>query len=618
MVGLKRNDTARWKKAAFVHKLSILSGGTSSHPCAINLRRCTIYPVHKSIDSPFFDPVSPELFSPYQLDVGNPVDTAILQHLLEAVSKGQGNFYEPVLERSGIKISLPVPNSKEALSWSIPHHGVVSLAWKCSSSIESGSHMNTDTCYALLEFLRKHSGKIEMAMLFQAACVDCRFTLDQAQWLLDHAALHPNFDRISMCATVFPSLRCSSSSLTTEMPSKYNRQPFDHWAFFHRNVSRGDFARAIGSSGAAMQAFMLAHPTGFWCFNLSQARHRFLLRAVILADSKHAAMNSARAPKRMDGARGQPYSGILNIKLNNAPTEISSADFLRQLPSHGVLSFDFVSTVRPPATARVCCEEQLQQVLEKCGLNKTSLLERFPQFYAHSSNEIEEKGFTDCTKNAEEAKETQESHLPIRLLDFHIACSTRYFTSAQGHMIVSQLPHSCVLSITNLCCTLFPRIIDLHNFDSVLNAVPRKAFDSLQLRIGHTNMLNPAKLHRLLHPLTFNLGLRDHHIFLRLMLEMCTETGDSLEILQGSDFSAQELYAKKSVLPKAGSVICRYLLSNLGTMGQQGRRVVAAARLAQLPYTLLGWLSESTQVDMIESCSKYDFDGTPSDSNGKS
>merc|ERR1711865_237654 len=98
--------------------------------------------------------------------------------------------------------------------------------------------------------------------------------------------------------------------------------------------------------------------------------------------------------------------------------------------------------------------------------------------------------------------------------------------------------------------SLYGRIVDLENFDVILNEIPNRFHQEIFMRIGYLNILNPLKCFYDFYEL--DLQYNDHWVLMKMMLDLSADTGDMLtERSDGvSSSSIPDLYAKKANLPR--------------------------------------------------------------------
>ncbi len=283
------------------------------------------------------------------------------------------------------------------------------------------------------------------------------------------------------------------------------------------------------------------------------------------------------------------FYNFRNEHFNSFDEEMTmSKEFLSNLPSSGVLEFDFVSTTRPKLTDnRSDNDGRTNTTGSTTKRNRSANRGESDDDFDEEGNEEERNSDDDSDLNSDEDGEGKDKDLQnnrankaesvfdgvsvtdeqfdefveqlelstrhrlskslsiYKLLELQIAVTKYYF------------PVNCVIKVLDAFCEdplmqarvvvcMFSRIKDLHNFDYVMRHLNSVSQQEVLLRLGCLNCINPLKP-----SFDFALSLKylDCRVLVMTLMELSSaENGDNIKDDPRSDIPIISLYGSMTRL----------------------------------------------------------------------
>ena len=202
---------------------------------------------------------------------------------------------------------------------------------------------------------------------------------------------------------------------------------------------------------------------------------------------------ASRRARRGDTSQKGNYCNFRNEKLAGVEVEIN-VEYTKKLPWEGVLEFDYITTTRPRPDAEIISDDDFNTLLISLDLSPRRRL---------------------CNKKSN-----------LRLLELQLAVTKYCFSPEKILKIMSCFSEDTSTQVRVIVC-MFGRLVELHNFETIIRHVSAAAVQDVLNRIGVLNCLNPLK------PcldLRLKLKYMDNRILVHSYLQMSSaEGGDQLK-----------------------------------------------------------------------------------------
>ncbi|CAM9227476.1 unnamed protein product [Chrysoparadoxa australica] len=317
------------------------------------------------------------------------------------------------------------------------------------------------------------------------------------------------------------------------------------YAFLCRHIDKLHRGGVVKMLSPELSKFNWKNPTGHYCLQLSQPSHRHILGILRAVHSNE--IKEIKAKHQLDTSQHQDWSMFRNATLNCSPITVLAMDL--EGTREGTLEFDYVSVERPPTDAVIVDDDEVDRLQH--GLD----IEQRDQFAA-------------------------QPNYQLAVLQLQLAVTQHYFTCNQAITIVDCFEHSrCQISAV---CALFGRVVDLGNFNKVIDTLPANKAQEVCHRLGYLNVLNPMKLSR-----TYRLDLEkaDERKLCKMLLQLAPgEKGDNMKVDEASDLTLLDLYGAIGRL--ADDVRSDVVLLKYAAIGERGNIPNWPLRLSILPHFL--------------------------------
>ncbi|OWZ13127.1 hypothetical protein PHMEG_00013605 [Phytophthora megakarya] len=313
------------------------------------------------------------------------------------------------------------------------------------------------------------------------------------------------------------------------------------YTLMERNLGSADRLRVQHIMGHALQP-ILGMSSGHYRIDLSNDLDRVTLKKLVENSNRTAFLRKKEGKK--DTSQHTNYHGFRNEVLHGKPV-ILEPKFLDTAPRFGYLEFDYIQLGRSPFHA--LSNTRFEQMLQLCqldqmgdgmgvstpqasssaskSLNRSIELTPLPGEHGSSTKEDSEEdestignphpasssidsgyktllGSTKGNVNGQngDLQRMATPAIPVapivctaRRLLFNIqwCLSTRWITVQQAIRLLSVWPVAFANSRSDLVCTIFDRVTDLHNFSGVLSALTDDEAAQTLYRLGMLNVLTP-------------------------------------------------------------------------------------------------------------------------------
>jgi hypothetical protein len=583
-----------------------------------------------------FDPSLPSLGNPYMLDLAEPYTTVVLSALKDIVKRQPGSKFEAAQYFAELEPdSRPKADGEDGGSGTVPgsatryssnglpmgqfdgfpgsrefvdRKGLVRFRFTNKRTIAKEENcICEEGLNDVLQLLNSTNIEVEKLRWLALAMRDAYLLPAQAQGIIDEVGpkveektpgIKHHKTGLRACdvvALVLP--RCNLTDFQQETldstddallhvarnAEKLKRtgtgSVFD---LVHNNCgSPVEMSELITNIGSVPYRFNVHNPSGRWSLELQNESHQIVALCFLAIDTaqKRVSKQQQKSRARGDTSQAGNYSNFRNASYNSQKfTDATPLDstFFENLPKEGVLKFDYVSTNRA----------QMDGVHTTDTRSIAGMMQSIGVEHALRAAEIDDAGFTtEKLRLGQGDIVTQQKHgSGAMLLHLHLLASHFWFTCFQTLVIFEKmLPLVC--NPVEVVISLYGRIVDLENFDVILNEIPNRFHQEIFMRIGYLNILNPLKcfydfyevrvyphcaaLCRIvtlgfspsasslcapppLHSPQLDLQYNDHWVLMKMMLDLSADTGDMLtERSDGvSSSSIPDLYAKKANLPR--------------------------------------------------------------------
>eukprot|EP00743_Colponemidia_sp_Colp-15_P010176 GILK01011180.1.p1 GENE.GILK01011180.1~~GILK01011180.1.p1 ORF type:complete len:1137 (-),score=223.73 GILK01011180.1:106-3309(-) len=508
---------------------------TSNQLNELHLSDCSS--LHNSFKQ-IFDPLNPE--GEYQLDLSIPYHRVIVKQLLDFSVRRNvlGKCFSAVtLNRK--PYTFPTAESTADKGWALPESGQLSFSFVMnvgqhsitghSLSVEPNSQeqyfdhslwknerVSGSRMIQLVDIVRnvaKRANKLEQDMLMTALTTDFAFMSLQAVDLI--RVVHKD-SKLMAAARLLP-----------QILDRSNR-----WMIM-QELDEVERTRVEQLLGVAYH-FTPSNATDHYKLDLSNPFERILLLHLLQINQREKILRKQK--KLKDCSQKGNGEQFRNEKYQRKDFEITT-DW--KVPLDGIVEFDYVSSVRPPAGA-----EPID-------------VELFEQFcYELESMECEHR---------------------MRTLAFRAVSDNLYVSSAQLCKIVTMFTDSSWRVDSFIAG--YSLVVDEEELYKVVDCLTAYERQQILHRIGYLYLVNPLRMEGRYENL--DLSVHEHRVILQMLIDLAmVEPGENLvdEIYNGREFDMGTSWVKNP--PRCGIYSCTYVAAK-NAVRMRARR--------QLCRTYLGW-----------------------------
>ena len=480
--------------------------------CFVVMRDCTF-----SFEANSFDSTNPANGSPYSLDTSDPYQAALLHELinLAVISENHLTFDSvSVRERSnsagrggakafGSEVSHHVVaedgqmyNKGSKNPWRPPQDAMVTITcsqYKEKPSLESAVSKETLELFVLV--VANAGSEMDRRNWIRLNCMDMYFTTEQIEYMIQSfTEKMVQINLLHIFSFVWTRL------LDTE--NKYD--------FLCKHLGPSDRHELINILSFEKFKFNWINCTGHWYLDLGNQRAREVMVDLIALNNVERHFSKDQSG-RLDTSQKGNWCNFRNETYMNRTNEIAvDEEFISNLPYHGCLEFDYVSTTcsKTKENVKTITYEEKMSLYANVGLSKRSRLPR--------------------------------SKSIIAFLELQIASCKYYFTCLDVIGFMHSFDEE-ERTQSKVVITLFSRIFDLENFILILRELSPRAVDIVASCLGWLNIGNPLLPYQ---DYDLRLTFHDNRLFANLLLNLgAMETGDNIKETKGSEFLLIEAYA---------------------------------------------------------------------------
>ena len=583
--------------------------------CFVMMRSCTY-----RVDYNVFNHSSPSVDSPYTLNLEEPYNASVLHELISMSEYdpdhcGFGDVtYQSDPKSAAAPINLRLYNNELCLrdkttKWIPPKSGIITCSFAHSISIPTLSMVVSEQALSTLQLILIYArSDSDRRNWIQLICKDAYFTTTQIQSLIDKFI---NMRLIGFGGITKLDIFKGAWSRLVDSENKFD--------FLYQNLDeteRKDLLYAI-----SFECFKLTwkNPTAHWRIDLQKPELRALLLQLVAINNKESE-NSRLYSKRGDTSQKGNWNNFRNEVMydhNGMHEFVLDQEFVENMPSKGIVEFDYVSTTRPNSQVHENSSvvdqvdddesDNLDDMQDNNEINSVSKQSfSAPQTPATGvDNPIGEDvlyQFMDKMGLTLRKKITRSESLYI-LTDLQIASVKYYFKVAHVLSIMDCFVDDPTTQ-SRIAVLFFNRIWDLYNFDYLLRSVSKIAQNDIVLRLGWLNVFNPLKP-----SFEYNISLKyvDGRILLVSLLELGSlENGEQIREDPRTDVLLVSLYGSlHRVLNDVRDEIVRFYYFELGersnTVSWSGRRdllkkfLVGTSPINREIFNVCRWYKEMEQ-----------------------
>jgi len=334
--------------------------------------------------------------------------------------------------------------------------------------------------------------------------------------------------------------------------------------------------------------------SGRWRLRLAQPSHVQLLLALTAVDAREAITRNKRRPLCADTSQRGDGSNFRNVQMDGVPldrwlgidnslvkTSCIAILLATGLPPAGCITFDYVSTARPPKDAHPMEDWKLEARLREVGwlrpLSKqkgdAAMTPRQPGRRRRDLLSVAQR--RNLTRQGLEATPNvtgdidEEIMLPApeevpplhqALADVHVMISCGGWLSCMQVICLCDIayalyPSDQVEVQACLVCSAFSRIVDAQRIRPVLlRHLCKETVSSVLHRLGPLNLFNPLWAGG-----RYKLELRhaDERSLLKLMMDISVAAHDHLQDSPDTTIPVRDLFGKAN-LPTQGRIVVYY------------------------------------------------------------
>jgi hypothetical protein len=500
--------------------------------CFVMMQNCTF-----TNEIGLFNHSNPSLDSPYDLDLSQPYQVAILSELINMVNVNANCSFKSLSYRpsSGtgaggggaggggekeITITAQCKNNETYLRngsapWSIPNSGILKVHFLHQVTIPTESMAIDDLAFnTILAIVINAKSENDRKNWLMLMAMDAYFLTSQAQDLIDiledRRLIGPGgISKVDLFLSIWSNI--------IDTVNMYD--------FMYDNLDSEERLHLQHSLTLEKFKFNWINPTGHWRFDLSNRIQRNVFMQIIAHNAVESKFSELKS-KRNDTSQHGNWFNFRNEKYNNHEI-IIDMEFIKNIPWNGYLEFDYVTTSRPGAGGGGGTSGG--------GGGGTSAASITSQTISDLDFELLAKKLDISTR-----RRLTKSKGNIKLLELQLAITKYYFTCSDVLNLMD-----CFMdddqTQARVVIIMFNRIDDLFNFDVILRHLSGVAVQDVFHCLGVLNCLNPLKPAQ---DYRFYLKHIDNRIMTHSLLQLSSlENGDQLKQHPKSTVDIISLYA---------------------------------------------------------------------------
>ena len=540
----------------------------ASSKCNISIEYCALTKYHFKFNYSVPD-------GTYSLDMEDACDYSILDELIEIASKNPGTTLTNVnlvipgdgSKSQTISYNLEVEEiNSEKKIWAVidqstrkpfhlPRIGILTLTmFKMKIVPRLDRALSDVSLKKILSVLRNQGSELESITALRLISQDIYLTTKQVQYMIDDLE-------------VTREIGCGIMLIQTILCFVWIRivDYENTWKFLLKNMpcvtDRYKFATKISFNIYRCNPINLG---GYWTLDLGTVMHRTVF--IQIANQHREEVILGKKSGRGDTSQKNNWCNFRNEENCGKPCTIDNINSDTLIQEKAAVQFDYVSTIRPPVNAKTMKEEEFEHFTESIDISVK--------------------------------RRTWKIQGIFSIIELQLACNDRYL---YVHQVVSLLDclHAEPTYQISLVSSLHNRIVDLENFEKILQCVDIKIARQFIHRLGWMNIWNPLKPS---HIYSFDFTKYDHRYLCKLLLDLAPEEpGDTLLNEEGTTYSLQNLYENKArILDETSQRIANFAFAEIGEREAKPRYDL---RKNLLKFTLLG--TKPIRKEMFNVIDKY-------------
>ena len=511
--------------------------------CFVIMRSCSYF-----VQEDIFNYTTPSLNSPYELDMSEPYKAAVMAELMIMVKEDPSSCRfgtvkytpaggGPAGTQPTEEIQLHEKNGEimnGRRPYKVPKSGKLHVQFFSAVSrptIKNAASAKSIEVTTLIVKFAREQDRLDYLKLITA---DMYMTCAQSQSIISAFVQHKiigsgGLRKIDILACTWTRL------LDTE----------NMYDFMCANIQPTERRALINEVSIDEYKFNWTNPTGHWRLNLENRKQLFVMMKLISINGQEAEFSQKKSGREDTSQEGNWFN-FRNAKLitrkGAAPLVIDQA-YVDNLPRSGIIEFDYVSTTRPGQAlmfdekfnlkakqSEAVVEEyddaaEVRPDSQQGGSRPQSRGAIVSKNLYDKVEVVSDDEFYDLLARlglSNRKKVANENSL-FPLIELQLAVTKYYFSVTQVMAMMDCFDQGNYHTQANVAVSMFSRIKDLHNFDTLMrNASDIKVQREILSRLGCLNVINPLKL-----ALNYLIPLQslDYRILLTTLLEISPQEG---------------------------------------------------------------------------------------------
>jgi len=516
--------------------------------CFVIMRSCSYF-----VQEDIFNYTTPSLNSPYELDLSEPYKAAIIAELMIMVKEDPSSCrfgavkYTPASTgpagaQATDDIQLYEKNGEilhGRRPYKPPKTGKLHVQFFSAVSRptikNAASAKSIEVTILIVKFAREQD-RLDYLKLITA---DMYMTCAQSQSIINAFVKHKiigsgGLRKIDILACTWTRL------LDTE----------NMYDFMCANIQPSERRTLINEVSIDEYKFNWTNPTGHWRLNLENRKQLFVMMKLISINGQEAEFSQKKSGREDTSQEGNWFN-FRNAKLitrKGASNMIIDQSYVDNLPRSGIIDFDYVSTTRPGQS--LMFDEKFNLLAKNAAVQEEEDHDDgvdVPQESRPGSTQggshppsrstvmsknvydkievISDNAFYDLLARLglSNRKRVANENSLFPLIELQLAVTKYYFSVTQVMAMMDCFDQQNYHTQANVAVTMFSRVKDLHNFDTLMrNTADIKVQREILSRLGCLNVINPLKL-----ALNYLIPMlcMDYRILLTTLLEISPQEG---------------------------------------------------------------------------------------------
>jgi hypothetical protein len=547
--------------------------------CFVMMRNCS----YKD-DPTIYNHAYPSMQNPYLLDLSIPYCRAVLQEMMVKYTEDSLHCsFSDIIYKDGTKgpdtifqVQL-IPNPRDRTKrivavksnpteeWDVPKIGTVRFQFHQSVFVPTMENQVPPTAFNILCLIVEHGQSDQDKKQWLALlCQDLFFSTKQAQNMIERFKKKKTIGDGGLAVM---DLLCSLWKYLIDTENMFD--------FLCLNLEMDKRRDLIYALTMKRYKFNWLNPTGHWRLNLADKVERAIMMQLIAINNSESEFSKLLSG-RMDTSQQGNWYNFRNEKFtasNNQTTEIIiDREFIKNLPSNGIVEFDYVSTMRPhpdefantvesdsnspipptpksgkadaetsqPSTARGSAQNTARSLGNSKGAPSSTIAseseDKAPTLRIATDDDLyffmQQLGLSSRSK-------ISPAQAIYTLMDLQLASTKFFFLTRHILQLLDTFEESWDIQ-AKVVITMFSRIKDIHNMDVVMRTLSTKAQLEVFKRLGCLNLINPLKISA---DYVLCLKFQDNRTLARQLMELASfESADQIMEDPNTDLPVATLY----------------------------------------------------------------------------